>query len=299
MSFKLALITGASSGIGKEFANVLSKKKIPLILTGKDPVKLEKIASELSSPVEILSLDLALNRKALIDLIREKGPDLIINNAGFGLYGEATDHATKSQIDMLKVNSEALLEISIEAAKALLQKKQPGVIFNVSSIASQFTCPFFSVYAASKAFTTSFSQSFDAEMKKHGIRVLVSLPGQVETSFANKSLFRKIQPKSLLESSNDEKSCRAHDETDRKKKKDLHHRLEKCPFPFSFAPFPKSLSRGQAHEEPFEKGTVDPGSQKAKMKRTQSNSSGNLWLISSLERVSSCRKALFAALSIK
>lgn len=184
MMFKLALVTGATSGIGEATARLLAEKGISLILTGRNQEKLSSLKQELKVPVQTLSLDLARDRSLLIHLIREQSPDLIINNAGFGLYGNAVQHPTKDLLEIVEVNDQALLEITLEGAKALITRKQPGVILNISSVAAFLPMPRTAVYAASKAFVNSLSEAFDEELAPQGIRVLALCPGVVDTSFS-------------------------------------------------------------------------------------------------------------------
>jgi short-subunit dehydrogenase len=178
----LALITGASSGLGEALARLLSAKGIPLILTSRHAERLQAVAESLNA--EWIALDLTEDREPLIDLIRGRCPDLVINNAGFGYYGPALAHATAAQMKILEVNGCAALEISLESARALKFRKRPGVICNISSIAGEFPFPSLAVYAAAKAFITSFSKSFDTEMRPFDIRVLAAIPGQIATPFA-------------------------------------------------------------------------------------------------------------------
>jgi hypothetical protein len=163
---KLALLTGGSSGLGKALADLLARKNIETVTPSRS------------------FCDLANDRGPILRLIREKKPDLVINNAGFTFYGPALSH---SQKEIFEVNAAAALEITLEAARTLRSENRPGVILNVSSIAGEFPCPNMAVYAASKAFLTSFSQSFDGEMRPFGIRILAALPGQIATPFANKA----------------------------------------------------------------------------------------------------------------
>lgn len=181
----LALVTDASSGLGEAIARLFAKKRIPLILTGRDPERLKTVARSLSA--EFLAADLVKNRALLLELIRDRKPDLVVNNAGFSLYGPALLHPTSSQMGILEVNANAALEIALEAARALQSQKRPGVIVNISSAAGELPFPNMAVYAASKAFLTSFSKSFDAEMRPFGIRVLAALPGQIATPFAERA----------------------------------------------------------------------------------------------------------------
>lgn len=179
---KSALITGASSGLGAELARILAKKGYKLILTGRDEKRLARIAASLGA--EFLACDLAKNRTPLLDLIRKRCPDLVINNAGFTVYGDALSHPLALQQEIAEVNAMAALEIALESANTLKVHGKKGVILNVSSLAGELSFPSMAVYSASKAFLTSLSKSLDAELRVKGIRVLVSLPGQIATPFA-------------------------------------------------------------------------------------------------------------------
>lgn len=165
MKFELALITGASGGLGKALCRLLASKGIAVL------------------PITRKECDLAKDRTPLLKLIEEKAPDLVINNAGFCLYGPALD---ANQKDVFEVNAAAAIEISIEAARALRSRNKPGAILNVSSIAGDISAPSMAVYAAAKAAVTSFSRSFDAEMRPYGIRILAGLPGSLDTPFASR-----------------------------------------------------------------------------------------------------------------
>lgn len=190
VNFRLALVTGATSGLGEELSSLLSQKNIPLLLTGRDEKRLKEAA--LRFHAGSMPLDLRQDRGPLLSWIRENKPDLVINCAGFGLYGPVLIHDKQSQIDLLEVNAAAAMEISIEVAKALLASEMEGTILNVSSVAGELSIPMMAVYAASKAFITSFSRSFDAEMKPFRIRILASLPGPIATPFAQRASFGRF-----------------------------------------------------------------------------------------------------------
>lgn len=191
-TFKLALITGATSGIGEGLARLIAGQGIPLLLTGRNRPKLLQLQKELTTlvPVEIIEVDLAAlgQRQALIQQIQMRVPDLIINNAGFGLYGQALSHSTASHLQMLHVDVEAVVEITLESAKVLKNASRAGTILNVSSAAGEVEVfPEFAMYAACKAFVTRFSQSLNAELSDQSISVLVSCPGMVATEFADRA----------------------------------------------------------------------------------------------------------------
>lgn len=187
----LALVTGANSGIGKALCQVLAKQKINLIITGRRAEALSELRRELSSQIEVeeVVVDLADSsaRQTLIQKIHERTPDLVINNAGLGLYGDVLSYPLAKQQTILEVNGMALLELTVEAARWLVSKGKKGTILNVSSAAAFQIFPSSAVYAASKAFVNAFSQAFDEEVRDQGVRVLVACPGMVDTPFQGKA----------------------------------------------------------------------------------------------------------------
>jgi len=185
-NFKLALITGASSGLGAALAEALSEKRIPLILAARNEKELQAVKAKLAVPVEIYVVDLvnSQERRRFLMHIASRAPDLIINNAGRGLYGPAVEHPTSMQSDTIELNVQAVVEIAIEGAKALLRQSQGGTIVNISSAAAFFPYPTHCLYAAAKRFVLQFSQGLDLELKKSKIRVLASCPGLIDTPFS-------------------------------------------------------------------------------------------------------------------
>lgn len=193
---QLALITGATSGIGEGLAQLIESKGIATLVTGR---QVEKLASFKGKKIVC---DLAGDREALKDFIRSEAPDLLVNNAGFGLYGKAIDQSIEEQLNMVEVNNKALLELTLEGAKALKAHGKRGVIMNISSAASFQPFPTSAVYAASKAFVTSLSQSLDEELMPDGIRVLTACPGKVATNFskrASKGQGKKVRQSMALD----------------------------------------------------------------------------------------------------
>jgi len=190
-SFSKAFVTGASSGIGLELCNLLAEKKVDLIISGRNNEKLQELAEKLSKKVsvKIEAADLSKDedRQRLIALIHAEVPDLVINNAGLGLYGDALTYSTQEQVEILKVDMQAVLEFSLEAARTLISKQKKGIIMNVSSVAAFFVMPGCSVYCSSKAFVNSFSESFDEEVRSYGVRVLAACPGVVATNFRSRA----------------------------------------------------------------------------------------------------------------
>lgn len=179
MHYKLALITGASSGLGLALAKALARKGIPLLLSSRTPCP--------SLPnTEWIECDLAKTRAPLLEAIQTRTPDLLINNAGFTTYGDCLDEFS-SQQEIFTVNAEAPFELALAFARMLKERKLHGTILNIGSAASLFPFPGMATYSASKAFLASFSKSLDVEMKPYGIRSLVALPGQIATPFASRA----------------------------------------------------------------------------------------------------------------
>ena len=119
--YRLALVTGATSGIGKEVCKLFAGKGINLILTGRNEEELKLLKESLSPlvSVQFISADLstAEGRRHIVQAIHENCPDLVINNAGFGFIGEALTYQTNEQVEILEVNGKAVLELSLEAAR--------------------------------------------------------------------------------------------------------------------------------------------------------------------------------------
>jgi len=184
---KYALITGASMGIGRALAKLLAGQGIHLIVVARSEEKLKRLVQEIGSQVSvhIVVADLAdrAQREKVIETIWTYVPDYVFNNAGWGYYGNALTYETEDSMNMLEVNAAALLQLTLESARAMASAGKSGVIMNVSSSAAFQIFPGFSVYAATKSFVNRFSESFDEELKPHGIRVLACCPGIVETHF--------------------------------------------------------------------------------------------------------------------
>lgn len=189
--FKLALVTGATSGIGESLCRLLASKGINLLITGRNTERLDELTTELSKQVKVTKFTADLSapdqRHWVLEQIHTHVPDLIINNAGFGLYGPALSHPTAEQLKILNVDGLALLEITLEAARTLRAHAKTGTILNVASAAAFFAFPELAVYSAVKSFVLQLSQSLDAELQSAGIRVLATCPGMVDTEFSKRA----------------------------------------------------------------------------------------------------------------
>ncbi|MFC7336092.1 SDR family NAD(P)-dependent oxidoreductase [Haloferula chungangensis] len=188
---RCAVVTGASSGLGEEFARQLAPACRTLVLIARRGERLEKLARILRAEhagleVGVLSADLTdpSAREAVIAKIAaaKLQPDLLVNNAGMGDYGEFSEAEWPKLESMLKLNIEALTHLA-HALVPLMKAGGGGSIINVSSLASLLPIPDFAVYAATKAYVTSFSEALRIEVAPHGISVTALCPGPVHTEF--------------------------------------------------------------------------------------------------------------------
>ena len=191
-----ALITGASSGIGKTFAQQLAAQKKNLVLVARSEEKLKQLAAELEQKEQIkvivIPQDLTQPRagQLLYETLKSKGCqiDLLINNAGFGDYGNFSDRSLDKQINMIQLNITVLTELTRLFLPDMKQRDKGGII-NVSSIAGFQPLPYMSVYAATKAFVLNFTEALWAENKGSGINILALCPGPTESEFFDRAEF--------------------------------------------------------------------------------------------------------------
>ena len=194
-SFSCALVTGASSGLGEEFALQIAPRVGKLVLVARRESLLQKLAERIRMEfphvaVAVFAVDLqrSSEREQLVKTLAARGflPDLLVNNAGLGDYGEfATAEWAKIQA-MLDVNIEALTHLSHLLVPEMI-RRGGGAIIHLSSLASVIPIPDFAVYAATKAYVSSFSEALRIELKEHKIRVLAVCPGPVRTEFGSVS----------------------------------------------------------------------------------------------------------------
>lgn len=183
-----ALVTGASRGIGEHFARALAARKQNLVLVARSQDKLERLASELRTKhgilVEPLPFDLTSSEGAahLASTLRKRGLhiSLLVNNAGLGARGEFCDLPLDRQLEMIRLNVEALVSLTHHLLPPMIERRRGGII-NVSSLAGFQPLPYASVYAATKAFVTSFSMGLAEEVRPCGIAVVTLCPGRTRT----------------------------------------------------------------------------------------------------------------------
>ena len=162
-----ALITGASSGIGLDIARYLATKKYELILVARDREKLEKIQEALPTKVTIIVADLSNEQKVkeLYVLTKKENIDILINNAGFGIFGEFSTTDLQKELDMIDTNIKAV-HILTKAFLKDMEKRNSGYILNVASSAAFQPGPLMSTYYATKSYVYQLSEALWYEQKK-------------------------------------------------------------------------------------------------------------------------------------
>lgn len=191
---KTALITGASSGIGAEFARYHARKGGDLVLTARSEGKLRALAAELETAhgitAHVIVADLGAASGAA-DVITGVSAldlkiDILINNAGFGGRGRHIDRPIDNELAMIDLNVKALVALSHHFGRDMAKRAQ-GRILNVGSSAGFMPGPLQAVYFGTKSFVQSFSQALDHELRPQGVTVTLLAPGYVKTAFADRA----------------------------------------------------------------------------------------------------------------
>lgn len=187
-----ALVTGASSGIGAEFARLLAARGMHLVLASRREAPMRELAEELftrhGTRTEVISVDLidpeAINR--LAGEIDRKGIEieLLVNNAGYGVVGEIAATDRKVILEMVAVNIAALTDLTYRYLPKMTQRGH-GAIINVGSVAAFQPVAFMAAYAASKSYVLHFSEALWAETRDSGVTILALCPGVTRTEFFN------------------------------------------------------------------------------------------------------------------
>lgn len=186
-----AMVTGASSGIGRDIAIDLAKLGYDLIVVGRDREALESLKDIVSNKVKVKIIVVDLSNlqkvKELYVLTRNDDIDLLVNNAGFGVFGEFINTDISAELDMLNVNISAIHMLTKFYLKDMV-KKDKGIILNVSSSASFMAGPLLSSYYATKSYVYRLSLAINEELrrKKSKVQISVLCPGPVDTNFNNR-----------------------------------------------------------------------------------------------------------------
>ena len=182
---KVALVTGASAGLGAEFARQLSKRGYRLVLAARRKGRIEELARELGK-ARAVAIDLSKKDSAarLLADIEGNGEtvDLLVNNAGFGLIGRFAELDAKRERQMIDLNVGTLTDLCRAVAPQMITRKS-GSILNVASTAAFQPGPKMAVYFATKAFVLSLTEALHEELKPHGVKVSCLCPGPTRTEF--------------------------------------------------------------------------------------------------------------------
>lgn len=183
-----ALVTGASSGIGRSFAVYLASLGYELILVGKDKEKLEELQKSLKVESKVIIADLSdiTKVKELYVMTRNENIDILINNAGFGLFGKFYETDINREMEMINVNVEAV-HLLTKLFLRDMQKKNSGYILNVASSAAFGPGPLMATYYATKAYVNNLTEAINEELRREDSNVFVCslCPGPVDTNFNN------------------------------------------------------------------------------------------------------------------
>jgi uncharacterized protein len=189
---KYALITGATSGIGAEFAKQLAEKNYNLILTGRRENIIQELAKEIKEKqnidIKIIIADLSKDedvKKIIKQISHIDSLEFLVNNAGYGTKKSFFEDSFENQEQMLKVHINALARLTHATTPQMIKNKK-GYIVNVSSIASFLSSPTSEFYCATKAFITNYSESLHLALKNSNIKVQALCPGFTRTDFHQK-----------------------------------------------------------------------------------------------------------------
>lgn len=205
MKQKTALVTGASGGLGLEFARILAKKKYDLVLVARNEEKLSNLKNELETaykvfvyvcPADLSAVDAARNVYQYT-IEHDIKIDVLINNAGFGDSGSFAESDWKKQYEMVQLNVIALMQLTHCFLTPMMEQGH-GAILNMSSVAAFCAGPYMSVYYATKEFVRSFSEAVAEEVRGTGVTVTAFCPGPTATGFekaasldSGSAMFRK------------------------------------------------------------------------------------------------------------
>ena len=185
-----ALVTGASSGIGAEFARLLAGRGMHLVLAARREEPMRELAADLftrhGTRTEIIPADLTQPSDVarLAEEIERKGIEieLLVNNAGFGVVADVPNTNREAVLDLISINIAALTDLTYRYLPKMMERKHGGII-NVASVAAFQPVAYMGAYAASKSFVLHFSEALWAEARDHGVTIVALCPGVTRTSF--------------------------------------------------------------------------------------------------------------------
>lgn len=203
---KWALITGASQGIGLEFARLSAAQGWDLVILARDETRLNEIAKELTTQhgikVKVLVKDLARIPAAqeIFDALQQEGIFIsaLVNNAGFGFQGEFSELDLQKHLDLVQVNVTSLIQLTHLFLQPMLARRE-GRILNVASTAAFQPGPYMAMYYASKAFVYSLSSALSEELRGSGVTVTALCPGLTRSEFHNRAVAKRSEALPMME----------------------------------------------------------------------------------------------------
>ena len=181
---EVALVTGASSGIGAELAKALSADGYEVILVARRAERMQELGSQLRGTVHVVACDLVREAASLAEKVAALGVevDVLVNNAGFGTQGRFAQTDAAREAEEVRLNCEALVTLTHAFLPGMLERRRGGVI-TVASTAGMQPIPYEAVYSSTKAFARTFSDALAGELRGSGVKVLCVNPGPVPTEF--------------------------------------------------------------------------------------------------------------------
>lgn len=183
-----ALITGASSGMGKDMALILANKGYDLILVARNGEKLTELANQINTQVTVIPMDLSIRKNCFKLHSIARNIDILINNAGFGSWGEFYYSGLKNELNMIDLNISAIHILTKLYLRDFVRRNK-GYILNVASLASFGSGPLMATYYATKAYVYKLTTAINEELRQRRSRVHISVfcPGPVDTEFNNRA----------------------------------------------------------------------------------------------------------------
>jgi short-subunit dehydrogenase len=189
MGNRVALITGASVGIGEQFARQIATRGYDVVLVARDVARLEALAKEIETGgvnAEVLAADLTDHAQLATVEARARTVDVLVNNAGFGTFGPFHALDVETELREINLNVMALVRLTHAAAAGMVERGSGGIL-NVSSLAGFQPGPSNATYGATKAFVTSFTEAVHEELRGTGVNVTVLCPGFTHTEFQERA----------------------------------------------------------------------------------------------------------------
>jgi uncharacterized protein len=183
----VAVVTGASSGIGWAFAEELAERRLDLVLVARRADRLEALAASLPTRAEVLPVDLAQADapRRIMEATQGRDVGLVVSNAGFGMKGEHAGNDPRAMTDMLMVNCNVPMQLAHGFIPRLRERGRGGIVLT-SSVEGLMGCPYSTAYSASKALVNALGEGLWAELRPDGIDVLTVCPGATESEAAAK-----------------------------------------------------------------------------------------------------------------